>query len=396
MISIIGGTYREINYENKSTEIFGSGLRCSKYLLENNVEVKFNTSGNDETEAYLNEYSKVYHQFDFNCINTDNMITFQYSYAMDSPTILPNLLNIIQTKTINIEGEDVVYFGMLESKFSVKANKVVYDPQTSLNPIKFSEVGNAKQLVYIVNFNEAKAISGFNKIEEIKNFFFNVEKAHALIIKNGPFGATLFYDKFEFKIPSYVTNNVNKIGSGDIFTSSFAYYWLEKKATLEESASNASKATALFCENVQFARIDSNTGFGFKKFEVKNLQSSQVYLASPIFSLSEIILIDKIRNSFIEMGVKVFSPFHDIGYGDDNEIAKKDLDGLENSDIIFCVLDNLDSGTLVEAGYSMAKGKKLIGYHTTCDKGSLLMLKPSKMKIYTNLTTAIYQTIWSL
>jgi hypothetical protein len=47
MISVIGGTYREIDYDQISTEIYGSGFRCVKFLLENACPVSFNTSGND-------------------------------------------------------------------------------------------------------------------------------------------------------------------------------------------------------------------------------------------------------------------------------------------------------------------------------------------------------------
>lgn len=107
-------------------------------------------------------------------------------------------------------------------------------------------------------------------------------------------------------------------------------------------------------------------------------------------------MIDKIRSAFLSFGVNVFSPFHDIGLGDETSIAKKDLEGIEKSDIIFCVLDNFDSGTLIESGYSLAKGKKIIGYHRTCNENQLLMLKPANILFYQHLTTAIYQTIWNL
>ncbi len=73
-----------------------------------------------------------------------------------------------------------------------------------------------------------------------------------------------------------------------------------------------------------------------------------------------------------------------------------DIEGIKNSDVIFAVLDNLDSGTLVESGLSMAYDKKIIGYHRTCDENHLLMLKPGNFTTNSNLTTALYQTIWSL
>lgn len=138
-------------------------------------------------------------------------------------------------------------------------------------------------------------------------------------------------------------------------------------------------------------------GFPYKPYVPGgDLQQKQIYLAAPIFSLSDLILIDKIRDVFLDMGLKVFSPYHDIGLGSDDEIAMKDLMGLQDSDVIFGLLDGLDSGTLIELGFAMAKNKKIIGYHRTNSAGSMLMLQPADIQVYDHLTTAIYHTLWSL
>ena len=65
MINVIGGTYREINHDDVSMEIFGSGFRCAKYLIENKNEVNFITSGNNETNKFLKENQKVYPNLKF-------------------------------------------------------------------------------------------------------------------------------------------------------------------------------------------------------------------------------------------------------------------------------------------------------------------------------------------
>jgi hypothetical protein len=396
MISVIGGTYKEINLENNTEENYGSGLRSSYFLLENGVEVKFHTSGNSKVEDYLKLYKGTYSNFEFHCEISENFITFNYYFALDTPTIYPNILKINKTEIIRVLEENIVCFGMLESDFSIKGNRVIYDPQTSLRPLKFSQFGKAEQLVYIVNLFEAKSISGLEDTNEIIDFFFESEGVYALIIKNGPYGANLYYEGKTYKIPSYITDNVTKIGSGDIYTTSFAYYWIEKGLSLEQSALNASKSTAYFCDTLEVRQHELLKNFNYKEYEAKPLFDKQIYIASPIFSLSDIILVDKLRNVFLDFGVKVFSPFHDIGLGSEVDIAIKDLEGLDKSDIVFGVLDGLDAGTLIELGVSMSKNKKMIGYHRTCNVGSLLMLTPSNIKIHMNLTTSIYHTIWSI
>jgi len=396
MISIIGGTYKEINLENNTDEIYGSGLRSSYFLLENGVNVKFYTSGNSKVEDYLKLYKGTYTDFEFYCQKSENFITFKYYFALDNPTIYPNILKINKTEVITALDENIICFGMLETDFSIKGNRVIYDPQTSIKPAKFSQFGEAEQLIYIVNHSEAKSISATEDEKKIIEFFFESEGAYALIIKNGPSGAKLYYEGKSYKIPSYITDNVTKIGSGDIFTTSFAYYWIERGLSIEESALNASKSTAYYCDTLIVRQHGLLSNFLYKEYEAKHLFDKQVYIASPIFSLSDIILVDKIRNAFLDFGIKVFSPFHDIGLGSDEDFAKKDLEELNKSEIVFGVLDGLDAGTLIELGVSMAKDKKMIGYHRTCTVGSLFMLTPSNIKIHETLTTSIYHTIWSI
>ena len=396
MITVIGGTYREIDYDEILIDIYGSGFRGTKFLLENKCTVEFHTTGNQETSLFLKENQKVYQNLSFHCQEFNDIITFKYCFSLDQPTIFPNLLNISKTDKLNVQAENIIAYGMLESDFKLSGKKIVYDPQTSIKPNKFSDIGEAEELVYIVNMKEAQSLASSYDLENIKSFFFNKEKATAFIIKNGPFGATLYYDNKEIKIPSYITKNVNKIGSGDIFTASFGYYWIQKGLSFEESALNASKSTAYYCDKKVFVDVSQLDSFEYIEFDRKEYTNMQVYLASPFFAISELILIDKIRSAFLDFGVKVFSPFHDIGLGDDTTIAQKDIEGIGNSDIIFCVFDNLDSGTLVESGYSLAKGKKLIGYHRTCEESKLLMLKLGNLQVFNNLTTAIYQTIWNL
>ncbi|MGE9311082.1 PfkB family carbohydrate kinase [Niabella sp. CJ426] len=396
MITVIGGTYREVDYDDISIEIFGSGFRGAKFLLENKCSVDFYTSGNNETLRFLTENQKVYKGFSFKCEYHEELITFKYSFALDEPVIFPGLTNISKTREFDIQAENVLAFGMLESDYKINGDKVVYDPQTAVKPKRFSGIGNAKELVYIVNLIEAQSLASSVDIEDIKKYFFDEEKAKAIIIKNGPQGATLYLGNSNVRIPAYVTKNVNKIGSGDIFTSSFCYYWMVEGFSIEDSAINASKSTAYFCDKKVYVSSSRITDFAYEEFKTTELAAKQIYLASPFFSISELILIDKVRSAFLGFGVKVFSPFHDIGLGDDIEIAKKDIEGLNNSEIVFCVLDNLDSGTLIEAGYALANKKKVIGYHRTCDENKLLMFNGGNTTIFKHLTTAMYQTIWNL
>lgn len=401
MITIVGGTYREVCLEPNFNEVFGSGLRAVRLLLENtNDDIKFYTSGGGVVDSILTEYKAVFPKFIYEKNDGSGIVTFKYNFFLDEPRIYGKP-NEFELDKIEVVEENVICFGMLDATIQVKANRVVYDPQTSDSPVQFDLSSKAQQLIYVVNYNEAKSVSRSNRIEDILDFFFDELSVFALVIKDGPKGAFLYQDKeLVSTVPVYVTNNIFKIGSGDVFTTSFAYYWFsDLEQNLGKCLERASLITALYCESCSysslFKSIENNTLHPLK-IDSNSLKEKTIYLAGPIFSLSDLILIDKIRDSFLGLGVSVFSPYHEIGLGNDEKIAHLDLKAIEDCDVIFAVVDGLDSGTLIELGYAMAIKKKIIGYNKLEDESSLLMLKAADSIFFRDLTTSIYHTIWSL
>lgn len=96
------------------------------------------------------------------------------------------------------------------------------------------------------------------------------------------------------------------------------------------------------------------------------------------------------------MNIKVFSPLHDVGFGVPSEVATMDLKALDQSSVLFAVLDGLDPGTLFEAGYASAKEIPTIAFVQNEASGSLTMLEGTNCLFENDLTTAIYRTYWLL
>ena len=398
-ITIIGGTYKEYSIEPLHDQIFGSGLRAAQLLLENtSVKVTYKTAGNNTVKRHLKNYESVFSNFSYDITQTNSLVEFKYGFLLENPSIYPSVYSFKTKPELEINEDNLVVFGMLDANISATANKVIYDPQNSFNPIKFSEKCKANQVIYIINKAEAKTISGEDDMENMINFFFDKEKVYALVIKDGPLGANLYKDKKLIKTaPIYKTKNVFKIGSGDIFTTTFAYYWLVRQSKIEDCLITASYTTALYCNTGSLCKLfDSKEKLSPLLLNPETLSSKTIYLAGPIFTLSNLLLIDKIRDVFLNMGINVFSPYHDVGIGNQKDIAIKDLEGIDNADAIFAIIDGLDSGTLIELGYAMAKNKKIIGYNKNENSDSLLMLKAANYTSFEDLTSAIYNTIWTL
>jgi len=96
-----------------------------------------------------------------------------------------------------------------------------------------------------------------------------------------------------------------------------------------------------------------------------------VYLAAPLFCEAECEFNRKLRDEIKRAGFNVFLPQEDSNNIQDKKnrqkiIFDKNLDAIENSDIMVAVLDgtDVDSGTAWEIGYAYAKGKPVLGLRT--------------------------------
>ena len=398
---IVGGTYSEICFEPIWENIYGSGFRAVSLVLENNDSLKvdfYTCADSKEIKGYLDYFENLYPKLNNHITEVNKSPEFHYDHPLKTPTIIPRP-DLYNSKDILLKakGDNILAYGLIEAAIQVKGKKVVYDPQSPVNPIPFSSTGSiAEHLITIVNLTEARKITGENEVEKIKEFFFNVEKSYALIIKMGAKGAFLFksQDSSPIKIPVFETNRVWPIGSGDVFSAFFALSWFEGK-DLESSALLASKATALYCNSKNLSINNRLESFSYNELIIDEVPSGQIYLAGPFFTFSQRWLVNEVWNTLKGFGLKVFSPFHDVGHGKAKDVVDKDLEGLDKSDVVFAIVDGLDSGTLFEVGYAICQKKTVVAFAQNEGEESLKMLEGTNCIIETDFTTAIYKLYWA-
>lgn len=395
MIDVVGGTYDEICFEPDYKEKCGSGVRACRLIhtISPKEQLRFHTLCNNSSSKFLKQlpFSSFPTIIPFN-------ISFSYDHPLAEPRIYPRLDTICKTNfELNVTGENILCYGLIEGNFIVNGTKVVYDPQSPVAPRAFSETkSHAEELVYVLNLREAAMISKSESIEEIRHFFLVKEKAKIIVLKMGAKGALVIrQNQDDVIIPVYKTNNVWPIGSGDIFTAAFAFYWFEGKDVVN-AAELASWHTACFCEYRDYISILINSEDSIQKFIINEYPKKQVYLAGPFFTFAERWLIEQIRNSMLGMKLRVFSPLHDVGFGEARDVVHLDLQALEESSIVFAVLDGLDSGTLFEIGYAIKMGIPVIAYVENESVEAVKMLEGTNCILEKDLTTAIYKCFWKL
>lgn len=400
MLTIVGGLYIEKNLSKNTEEILGSGGRAAIASSSYGLSTHFHCYATFDTiKAFKRSFQNLKSFLIINPSITQNYISFTYQCELFDPIIS----YYEKLKPLNIQAPCILRFGMLETTAIVNGDYVIYDPQSTSAPESFSKNGStAKHLAIILNEQESKAFIGFkiSNIEAIIKEIFKIENAEIVIIKRGPLGAIL-YDGIKIQtIPVFPTKQINKLGSGDIFSAYFSIYWGLLKNNPLEASINASKAASIHCDRGIYPQHEAILSITSKGLYAANLDKELfVYLASPLFSTSELWLIEKIKGIFESYNINLFSPYHDVGLiSNDNyfEIAQADLNSLEKCSAVLAVGNNFDPGTTFEIGYAKAIHKPVFIYISYFDPKDIVMFKGTGCYTSDNLVTIIYQTIWEI
>ena len=391
---VVGGVYHELCRDPFHDELFGSGVRAA-YALSN-----AQTPGQLHSVATAAE-AELVKAMGIALSHVERLAPVRFMY--DTPVSRPiHDYRGTATSTVNLhaEGDSVLVFGMVDANPSVKARRLVVDPQSpGLTNLKDHIDFSAEELVIVANRREILGLAGGTpgSIEEATKEVRRKYSAEAVVAKCGPRGAVLVDDTGISLVDPYPTQDVWPIGSGDVFSAVFAWYWGEQGESPFEAARRASMATATWCSKgaLQVVRRDGAVipprSDGFKA----TLRDARIYLAGPFFNYGQRWLVDLVRDSLIDLGIGVFSPIHDVGIGPPDSVAPADIQGLEKCDAVLALLDGLDSGTLFEVGFAQAKGIPVVGFAERTASSDLTMLIGTGIPVYSKLAQAAYHAAWS-
>ncbi len=391
---IVGSTYiEECIYPTKWYEVYGSGFRAVRALQHEIENIDFFTYASGEIRDAM---PTMLEKKDIRLIVTeiDKTLCFRYFHGLSEPKIYPNILRIKKSAPLEVNGDTVLRYGFLEGDAIVHGKKVVYDPQSSYNPVEFYSNGStADELVYILNKKEAILLTGCDEPEGIAKKLLTYNTI-AVILKMGPSGGFVFTkdEKKEFK--PYKTDHVFPIGTGDIFSAFVSLYWGVKGYDIDNAAQEASKMTALYSSNYNYYLPIKNISLEGLNILGDNHGDKSIYLAAPFFNIAQRWLVEEARDALRSKHIKVFSPVHDVGYGIAGQVASKDIAAIKKCDVMFAIGGNLDPGTIFEIGYARSINKSVVVYVENEREEDLKMIKGTDCIIESDFVTAIYKTIW--
>ncbi|MFC0387626.1 PfkB family carbohydrate kinase [Muricoccus vinaceus] len=392
-ILVAGGVYRERCIWPNWQQTFGSAGRAACALADFGLPVTLVSCASPAVETEFAPQARI-SKVEFRPTPATDSILFDYVHSMSIPRIWPDPARIKQEPTLQASSEIVLRFGMIESTVVVDAQTCVYDPQSAFRPEPFVENGSrAQRLAIVANRSEVRGLGRDGDAMTAARRLLADTGAEVVVMKSGTDGALVVTAGCEELVPAYQTERVWTVGSGDVFAAAFTAWWGEKGLPPAEAAHLASRATADYVASMALPINARLPDVPETRRKVVG-HGARVYLAAPFFNLGQRWLVDEARRCLRELGMDVFSPVHDVGHGPAEQVAPEDLRALRDCDLVFALLDGLDSGTVFEAGYARAIGKPVYALAQSTRGEDLKMVTGSGCQVYEDLVTALHHMHW--
>lgn len=400
-IEIVGGIYEENCEIPHSTKVRGSGGRAALFLA-GAAQVALHSCVPKKIKPFtaLAQKAKV----TIRNLSDVSLSSFRYLHPLSAPEIKCEYLKthgalqnaMMLGGAAAVSGNCILKYGMLEGDVQTKGEYVIYDPQSS-RPKKYSHNGStAKNLAIVGNEEQIRQLANNESgdIEKIAKSLLPITSASVVVAKMGSKGCLVIQGDKVHSIPAYLSDAVHKIGTGDIFSAAFSYFWAIKRLPPNQAADLASRATSKYVETGE-ETFYSQEVLQSPKFKKVEKYSSKVYLAAPFFDIGQKWLVDEIIKCLTKMECKIFSPYHEVGIGKKVPIiVREDLAGLNQCDVVLAVADGTDVGTIFEVGYAVAKGIKVVVLAHRLSEYQLTMLKGAGCIITGDMASAVYHAVW--
>ena len=396
MIHVVGGCYREVCMSPEVTQFYGSAGRASTAMAAR-TKVLLHTFVGPRSNRDVQKLAAL-GGFDLSVTAGAVDVTFGYVHPLHSSYVSPARGSFDNTARLHVEvpGEVALVFGTFEGQASATAGTIVYDPQDGIMPVPYRESGCAAQerLAILLNAGEALRTAKTDDIEAAGKQILQGNAATVVIIKSGPQGALVFEHGVDrpVAVSAFFSAGMFGIGSGDIFAAAFTYYWGECREAAAPAAEKASRSVSHYVET-RGDRLATDEELAADRRKVA-VTPGKIYLAGPFFTMAQRWLVEETRDQFLQLGLDVFSPVHQVGRGPAETVAPLDLQGLEQCDRVYAITDGLDSGTLFEIGYARKMGIPVYCYGETIDRENSKMITGSGCRLIGDYATSVYHTAW--
>lgn len=379
---IAGGVYTETCVTPARVTLLGSGGRAALALLELRDDIELHTFHPSPLEQDV--------KLNFEPLGVSVTVhaapchySFEYLHPLARPRIVP--LPNQDVVLVSVEANEVLRFGCLEGDFRVTAKRAVYDPQSSTRPVAFGDNGStAERLALVLNVGEICRLAGEDDVAVAAMSMMRRNRATAIVVKDGPFGAYVFEEKEPSPryVPAYPTRSVYKIGSGDVFSATFAHAWLPGAVSAADAADLASRRTADYVESPAFPlphvatrRIAASLGPSRRR----------VLLVSARTATSSRWLQEEAAKGLEDLGTTVIREEISPGQRGSHAATEGEFD------VVLILLSDINSA-VAETRAALTHGKSVVAFAD--DPAILGAIQMLDVIAEDDLCSALYRTQW--
>ena len=396
---IVGGVYREICIFPEDDVIYGSGGRAAAALSALCPGITLSSFVGEQLRTTIEYHASELWRTKLCAHPIPETLSFLYRHGLSTPLIRPKGFGDSIAPSINVCDDTVLQFGMLEGGASVQGRRVIYDPQNPRHPEYFNHANStADELAYVLNSSELLKMTGRCEVDSAAKQLLALPNVEVVVVKLNIQGARVYLPSTVESVCAYATNTVWPIGSGDVFSAVFAYYWGARRIAPKDAAAFASRAAALYCRNrrlpLQPEDIESSA-FSLTPIRLRGPPSgAKIYIAGPFFTMAQLWMVEEVRKVLLAAGYGVFSPYHDVGLGSADRVAARDIAGIEECSAMFAICDGVDPGTYFEIGYAVKKGIPVVALGEQTSEESMKMVVGTGCCFHRDFASAIYRVMW--
>ena len=185
---IAGGVYKESCIVPEWSAEYGSGGRAAAAVAALCPSTTLHTYSRTPESSGLDSLRRL--GVDVHAHPASHGVAFAYFHPLSNPHIEPPRSSIVQHRPIEVSGEAVLRFGILEGDAIVKGNRAVYDPQTSIRPAEFHANGSqAEELALVLNEIELRAITGNTDVRSAALTLLRAGGTAVVVVKAGARGS---------------------------------------------------------------------------------------------------------------------------------------------------------------------------------------------------------------
>ncbi|MCU4677567.1 carbohydrate kinase family protein [Catenovulum sp. 2E275] len=373
-MQVVGGFYRETSLVPEIDQMFGSGGRAAAILskIANDVTLHTYTDNDSDISEFEKKYSVKVKKY-----QRDSPIVFSYFHPLSTPHILKS--ENVQLP-IKVNGDVVLRFGFIEGDSVVDADRVVFDPQTWKQKAIYSINGSkANNLAIVLNELELVHSTSANNLIAQAQELLELNKADAIVVKRGVKGCfVLEKNGNKFSIPSYLSNKVTKIGTGDVFSAIFAFYWCVKKELPSLAAELASKHVACFCESggidLDLQKLEKLIPINFESFKPVTIFADQT-------GLGKRYILEEAKYLLLQFGISAQ--------------VEDSLGNLADNKKPILILGETFRNPIVIENQLKKNKSKIVVFDTSCDDWFPGNSTPENITLVQDFTSAIYQIAWA-